>query len=98
MSGAFNFRRKIRSYNVRISNLKGGFMDKKNIMEWISRCIKLIIVMAIVYLILNPIIWIMWGWAIMKVAGLAILGAIVSRIVFKKGLIELITDVIFYDK
>ena len=73
-------------------------MSKKDIQEWIVRLVKLVIVMAIVYLILNPIIWIMWGWAIMKVAGLALLGAIVSRIIFKKGLVELITDVIFYDK
>lgn len=65
-------------------------MDNKKAWDTVKRVLMLVTVVALVYLILNPIIWIAWGWFIVKGIALLLLATIVSRVVFKKSLRELI--------
>lgn len=65
-------------------------MDKDKITEYIKRGLMLLVVVVLVYLILNPLVWICWGWFIIKGLALLLLGSIVSRVIFKKSLTELI--------
>ena len=65
-------------------------MENNKIWEYLKRGLMLITVVALVYLILNPIIWICWGWFIVKGIALLLLATIVSRVVFKKSLKDLI--------
>jgi len=64
-------------------------MDKKELLGAIARALAVI---AIVALLMNPAVLFTFGWLIAKVMLIALLATIVSRIVFKKSLTEIITD------
>lgn len=68
-------------------------MDYKT-KEILKRAGMLAAVAAIVFLMIHPLMWITFGWIIIKILLLLLLATIVSRVAFKKSL----TDLVFGDK
>ena len=56
----------------------------------LKRIVRIVVVVVVTIMIIHPMIWLPFGWLIVKILLALLLAGIVARVVFKKSILDII--------